>query len=128
MLPNGIPWDRRFVMGGEQQVRGFERQTIGPKNASGVRIGGNKFVLGSAEYAWDVVGPLRALAFVDAGQAYLEGAPIDLGSLRTSTGVELRFLLPVVNVPIRLIQSWNLNVGDSGAKDREFKLTFGTSF
>jgi outer membrane protein insertion porin family len=127
-LPNGIPWDRRFVMGGEQQVRGFDSLTIGAVNAVGVRIGGNKFVLGSAEYAWDVVGPLRALAFVDAGQSYLEGAPIDLGSLRTSTGVELRFLLPVVNVPIRLIQSWNLNVGDSVAKDRQFKLTFGTSF
>jgi outer membrane protein insertion porin family len=127
-LPSGIPPDRRFLMGGEQQVRGFDRQSIGPKNAAGVLIGGNKFVLGSAEYAWDVVGPLRALAFVDAGQAYREGQPIDLGSLRTSTGVELRFLLPVVNVPIRLIQAWNLNVGDTGAKDREFRLTFGTSF
>ena len=127
-LPNGIPWDRRFLMGGEQQVRGFERLTIGPVNEAGVRIGGNKFVLGSAEYAWDVAGPLRALAFVDTGQAYLEGRPIDLGSLRTSTGVELRFLLPVVNVPIRLIQAWNLNVGDSGAGRREFRLTFGTSF
>ena len=127
-LPNGIPYDRRFLMGGEQQVRGFDRLSIGPKSAAGVRIGGNKFVLGSAEYAWDVLGPLRALAFVDAGQAYLEGQPIDLGSLRTSTGVELRFLLPVVNVPIRLIQAWNLNVGDSGADRREFRFTFGTSF
>jgi outer membrane protein insertion porin family len=128
LLPNGIPYDRRFLMGGEQQVRGFERLSIGPKNAEGVRVGGNKFLLGSAEYAWDVAGPLRALAFVDAGQSYLEGRPIDLGSLRTSTGVELRFLLPVVNVPIRLIQAWNLNVGDTGAKDREFRVTFGTSF
>jgi outer membrane protein insertion porin family len=127
-LPNGIPGDRRFLMGGEQQVRGFERLSIGPKNPAGVLIGGNKFVLGSAEYAWDVWGPVRALAFVDTGQAYREGQPIDLGSLRTSTGVELRFLLPVLNVPIRLIQAWNLNVGDTGAKDREFRLTFGTSF
>lgn len=128
ILPNGIPYDRRFLMGGEQQVRGFDRLSIGPKNADGLRIGGNKFVLGSAEYAWDVAGPLRALAFVDAGQSYLEGQPIDLGSLRTSTGVELRFLLPVVNVPIRLIQAWNLNLGDTEAKDREFRVTFGTSF
>ncbi|MET0556284.1 MAG: outer membrane protein assembly factor BamA [Vicinamibacteria bacterium] len=127
-LPNGIPYDRRFLMGGEQQVRGFDRLTIGPTNAAGTRIGGNKFVLGSAEYAWDVAGPLRALAFVDAGQAYLEGQPVDLGSLKTSTGVELRFLLPVVNVPIRLIQAWNLNVGDTGADRRDFRFTFGTSF
>lgn len=127
-LPSGIPVDRRFVMGGEQQVRGYDRLSIGPANADGVRIGGNKFVLGSAEYAWDVAGPLRALAFVDAGQSYLEGRPVDLGSLRASTGVELRFLMPVLNVPIRLIQSWNLNRGDSGADAREFRLTFGTSF
>ena len=85
-------------------------------------------MLGSAEYAFDVAGPLRLVAFVDAGQSFAEGQSIDLGRLRTSTGVELRFLVPVLNVPVRLIQSWNLNRGSDPAKAREFRLTFGTSF
>ena len=48
-------------------------------------------------------GPLRALVYFDAGQAYLEGEPFKVGELRTSTGAELRFIMPVLNVPFRLI-------------------------
>ena len=127
-LPSGLPFDRRYRLGGDTTVRGWGLQRIGPRDANGTLIGGNKYVLGSAEYAFDVLGPLRLLAFVDAGQAYAEGEPIDLGRLRTSTGVELRFLLPVLNVPVRLIQSWNLNRGSDPAKARDFRFTFGTSF
>jgi outer membrane protein insertion porin family len=127
-LPSSLPFDRRYRLGGDTTIRGFGLQRVGPRDAQGTLIGGNKYVLGSAEYAFDIAGPLRLLAFVDAGQAYAEGETIDLGRLRTSTGVELRFLLPVLNVPVRLIQSWNLNRGSDPAKAREFRLTFGTSF
>ena len=34
--------------------------------------------------------------------------PIDLRQLRTSSGVELRVTLPVINVPFRLIYAWNI--------------------
>ena len=127
-LPNGLPFDRRYRLGGDASLRGFGRDDVGPRNAQGTLIGGNKYLLGSAEYALDVFGPLRAVAFVDAGQAFAEGETIDLGRLRTSTGVELRFLMPVLNVPIRLIQSWNLNRGGEPHKARDFQVTFGTSF
>ena len=127
-LPSSLPFDRRYRLGGDTSIRGWGVQRVGPRDSNGTLIGGNKYVLGSAEYAFDVLGPLRLLAFVDAGQAYAEGEPIDLGRLRTSTGVELRFLLPVLNVPVRLIQSWNLNRGSDPAKAREFRFTFGTSF
>jgi outer membrane protein insertion porin family len=128
VLPNGLPFDRRYRLGGDTSLRGFGYDRVGPRTADGTLIGGSKYVLGSAEYAFDVAGPLRAVAFVDAGQAFAEGETIDLGRLRTSTGVELRFLMPVLNVPIRLIQSWNLNRGGEPHKAREFRLTFGTSF
>jgi outer membrane protein insertion porin family len=127
-LPSGLPFDKRYRLGGDTSIRGFGLQRVGPRDADGTLIGGNKYVLGSAEYAFDVAGPLRLLAFVDAGQAYAEGETVDLGRLRTSTGVELRFLIPVLNVPVRLIQSWNLNRGSDPAKAREFRFTFGTSF
>ena len=71
-------------------------------------IGGNKFVLFNAEYYFDVAGPLRLLLFYDAGQAFAEGQNINLRQLRTSTGAELRFIMPVLNVPFRLIYAFNL--------------------
>jgi outer membrane protein insertion porin family len=127
-LPSGLPFDRRYRLGGDTSLRGFGNQEVGPRNAEGTLIGGNKYLLGSAEYAFDIAGPLRAIAFVDAGQSFAEGESIDLGRLRTSTGVELRFLMPVLNVPIRLIQSWNLNRGGEPHQARDFRVTFGTSF
>ena len=128
LLPSSLPFDRRYRLGGDTSIRGFGTQRVGARTAEGTLIGGNKYVLGSAEYAFDVAGPIRLVAFVDAGQSFAEGQSIDLGRLRTSTGVELRFLVPVLNVPVRLIQSWNLNRGSDPAKAREFRLTFGTSF
>jgi outer membrane protein insertion porin family len=127
-LPSGLPFDRRYRLGGDTTLRGFGLEKVGPRDAEGTLIGGNKYLLGSAEYAFDIAGPLRAVAFVDAGQSFAEGETIDLGRLRTSTGVELRFLIPVLNVPVRLIQSWNLNRGGEPHKARHFRFTFGTSF
>jgi outer membrane protein insertion porin family len=128
LLPSGLPFDRRYRLGGDTSLRGFGNQKVGARNENGTLIGGNRYLLASAEYAFDIAGPVRAVAFVDAGQSFAEGQSIDLGRMRTSTGVELRFLIPVLNVPVRLIQYWNLNRGTDAAKARGFRLTFGTSF
>jgi outer membrane protein assembly factor BamA len=56
-----------------------------------------------------VFGPVRALAFFDAGQAFLEGDPLDLREFRVSTAAELRVTVPVLNLPFRLIYAVNPN-------------------
>jgi outer membrane protein insertion porin family len=104
-----LPWYQRYFLGGETQVRGYPIRSIGPTNSQNTPLGGNKMLLFNAEYYFDVFGPLRALVFFDAGQAYLEGEPFDLSELRTSTGAELRFIMPVLNVPFRLIYAINPN-------------------
>ncbi|HEX6739243.1 MAG TPA: outer membrane protein assembly factor BamA [Vicinamibacteria bacterium] len=124
---NGLPFQRRYTLGGETQLRGYRYESVGPTDSAGYLIGGEKYLLGSAEYAADLGGPFRLLTFVDAGQAFRQGERYDLGSLRVSTGVELRFMMPVLNVPLRLIQSWNLNRG-TYPKDREFRFVFGAGF
>jgi outer membrane protein insertion porin family len=118
--------DQRFLLGGETQLRGFDVQRVAPV-VDGYLVGGNKYLLFNAEYYYDVAGPLRALAFFDAGQAWLEGQNLDLGELRTSLGVELRFVMPVLNVPFRLIHAWNLN-RDAFHPDKTFKFAVGTTF
>ena len=58
----------------------------------------------------------------------------ETSAFKTSTGVELRFFMPVLNVPFRLIYSWNPqrgNVLDNNfqpAKDTTFRFAVGTTF
>ena len=98
-----LPLYQRYFLGGETQIRGYQIRSVGPVDSQGRVLGGNKYGLFNAEYYFDVFGPLRALLFFDAGQAFLEGDPIDITEFRISTGAEVRFIMPVLNVPFRLI-------------------------
>jgi outer membrane protein insertion porin family len=126
---NGIPLYQRFFLGGETQIRGYNIRSVGPVDDFNRALGGNKFILFNAEYYIDIAqgGLLRGLFFFDAGQAYLEDESIDLAKLRTSTGVEVRFLMPVLNVPFRLIYAWNVH-RDPFQPRTAFKFAVGTTF
>ncbi|HET7746421.1 MAG TPA: outer membrane protein assembly factor BamA [Vicinamibacteria bacterium] len=122
-----LPYYQRFFLGGETQIRGVNIRTVGPIDENQRALGGNKFVLFNAEYYFDIGGPLRAVLFFDAGQAFKEGQRIDLKQLRTSTGAEMRFIMPVLNVPFRLIYAINPN-RDAFQPRSTFKFAVGTTF
>ena len=122
-----IPYYLRYFLGGENQIRGYNIRTVSPVNANNTAIGGNKYMLFNAEYYFDLFGPVRLLAFFDAGQAYLEGQGFYWKTMSTSTGAELRFLMPVLNVPFRLIYAWNPN-RDAFQPATAFKFAVGTTF
>jgi outer membrane protein insertion porin family len=128
---NLIPFYQRFNLGGETQIRGVNVRTVGPiepaANGAPALVGGDKMMLFNAEYYIDIAGPVRFLFFFDAGQAYLEGHSFDIRSLRTSTGAELRFIMPVLNVPFRLIYAVNPQ-RDSFQPHSAFKFAVGTTF
>src|SRR5207344_2670521 len=87
----------------------------------GIVIGGNKSLLFNAEYLISVAGPVRLILFYDAGQVQNAGEhfrteghweqglvdPIYVPGFITSTGAEIRFFMPVLNVPFRLIFASN---------------------
>ncbi|MGE5127451.1 MAG: outer membrane protein assembly factor BamA [Betaproteobacteria bacterium] len=126
-----LPYYQRYFLGGETQVRGYEIRTIGPLDSQQRPLGGNKFALFNAEYYFDVFGPLRALFFFDAGQAFLEGERMRLPDFRVSTGAELRFIMPVLNVPFRLIYAFNPNRSQYEklyVPRSTFKFAVGTTF
>jgi outer membrane protein insertion porin family len=123
-----VPYYLRYFLGGEYQIRGVDIRTVGPIDLANNRaLGGNKFVLFNAEYYVDVAGPVRVLGFHDAGQAFEENHNIDLGQLRTSTGVEARVIVPMLNVPFRLIYYWNI-YRDTFQPRRGFRFAVGTTF
>jgi outer membrane protein insertion porin family len=122
-----LPYYLRYFLGGENQIRGFDLRTVGPINGENQLIGGNKFVLFNAEYYLDIHANVRALAFHDAGQAFDEQHRINLRELRSSSGVELRVVMPVFNMPFRLIYSWN-TYRDNFQPARGFRFSVGTTF
>ena len=122
-----LPYYQRYFLGGEMQIRGFDVRTVGPLNKNNAAVGGTSFALFNAEYYFDILPQVRALAFHDAGQAFSERQVFTLRQLRTSSGLELRVTMPVLNVPFRLIYYWNI-YRDSFQPARGFRFAVGTTF
>ena len=121
------PYYQRFFLGGETQIRGFNIRTRGPGRPREPRPGRQQVRALQRRVLLRHRRPAARLLFFDAGQAFLEGEQIDLKQFRTSTGVELRFIMPVLNVPFRLIYAFNPN-RDQFQPKSTFKFAVGTTF
>ena len=103
-----LPIFERLFLGGEYSVRGFDIRTIGPRDPESlIVVGGNKSLLFNAEYLISIAGPVRLVLYYDAGQVQDSGRKFAMNDFRTSTGAEVRFFMPVLNVPFRLIFAYN---------------------
>jgi outer membrane protein assembly factor BamA len=91
-------------------------------------------LLVNAEYQVTLVSSVRLIAFYDAAQVVGESQSFALDHFRTSTGLEVRFFMPVLNVPFRLIFAMNpqregiLNNRLQPAKRFVFRFAVGSSF
>ena len=92
-----VPPSLRFFAGGDQSVRGYDYQSLSPKNSDGDRIGGRYLVAGSAEYQYSVAEKWRVATFIDQGNAFNS---LELPSLKTGVGIGVRWVSPVG--PLRL--------------------------
>ena len=124
-------------------------------NLQPVAIGGDTGIVLTAEYRIPIYGPLQFTPFLDAGTstvirkrdlqlAGFQAANVTLlaetnNVWRLSTGVEIQFLVPVINQPLRLILAYNplrlntiVRVGDQNLVFREpcnnVKFSVGYSF
>lgn len=122
-----VPYHLRYALGGDTQIRGVDLRTVGPLDANGRVLGGTSYTLFNAEYHVDLTRNIRLLGFGDAGQAFDAAHPFDRGDLRTSTGVELRVVLPFLHVPLRFIYYWNPS-RDSFQPNHGFRFSMGGSF
>ena len=130
-----VPIFERLVQGGEYSVRGYDIRTIGPRDdITGLVIGGNKSLLFNGEYVYQIAGPVRVLAFFDAGQVRQTGQEFRSDAFVASTGAEVRFFMPVLNVPFRLIFARNINYEDildnnyQPEKKWRFRFAVGSTF
>ncbi|MGH9362652.1 MAG: outer membrane protein assembly factor BamA [Thermoanaerobaculia bacterium] len=125
----------RFFLGGDNSIRGHRFRSLVLRDdkgevlldPAGFALGGDSFVQLNLEYHFLLGGPFRLLLFADGGQVFGEGESIDLSNLRTTAGVELRVLVPVLGAPLRFIYASNLDPLP-GDRFESFQFSVGTSF
>jgi outer membrane protein insertion porin family len=123
-----IPYWERFYLGGERSIRGYDIYSIGPRSEQGTNIGGEKQLVLNAEYILAVGGPLYAILFYDAGNAFARDQKINFRNLYTSAGLEMRVFVPALRVPFRLIFAYNNRKIYAGDTNFAFRFAIGTTF
>jgi len=86
-----LPPSVRFFAGGDQSVRGFDYNTLGPTDGAGNVIGGKHLLVGSLEYEHRVAERWSAAVFYDVGNAVNS---LDI-ALERGAGFGVRWRSPV---------------------------------
>lgn len=86
-----LPASVRYFAGGDQSLRGYKYQSLGPRNANGEVIGGKHLLTGSLEYDFPVRENWRTALFYDGGNAF----DSDKLEWEHSVGIGLRWLSPI---------------------------------
>ena len=93
-----LPPQLRFFAGGDQSIRGYSFQAIGPENTYGRVIGGNSVAIASATVEHYFTPRWGIATFIDAGNAF-NGTDIHA---KIGTGVGVRWRSPVGMIRVDL--------------------------
>lgn len=107
-----LPATLRYYAGGDQSVRGYGYEELGPRDASGDVIGGKHLLFGSLEYEHRIRGDWGVAVFVDAGNAF--NSTHD--GFETGAGIGLRWRSPVGMVRV--------DVASAVSRDNGLRLHF----
>jgi outer membrane protein insertion porin family len=126
-----LPFFKNFYAGGIGSVRGYESNSLGPRDATGATLGGTGRVIGGAELLVPFPGmgkerSMRLSGFIDGGAIYGPGDPVpDSSGLRYSTGAALTWVSPVGPLKFSYAKPLNAQPQD---KLQQFQFSLGTIF
>jgi len=101
-----LPLQYRFFNGGEDSVRSFREDELGPQ-VQGDPEGGEFFSTLNAELRTPLYRQLKGTLFADGGNVIRRRSELGLDDYRFALGLGLRYDLPIG--PIRLDWGWNPN-------------------
>jgi len=122
--PNGAPPDRLFFAGGGGSVRGYEYQSLSPRDINNQLLGGRSIVEASAELRWRQSNSLGWVAFLDAGAAGDNPEP-PIENMRAGAGIGLRYYAGFGPLRADLAVPLNKRVGDA---DFQIYISIGQAF
>ena len=97
-----MPFNLRFLAGGDQSIRGFAYQSVGP-DEEGKIVGGKYLMAASLEYNYQFMQNWRLAFFVDSGTATNDFSE----SWAVGAGFGIRYITPVG--PVRIAHAWGLS-------------------
>ncbi len=130
--PLNYPFFKNFYAGGMDSVRGYQGNTLGPKDSNGDPSGGNALIDGGLGIIFPnyISDNLRTSLFLDGGNVYntynnKRFAGTGSGGPRYATGLEADWLTPLGLIDLSVAKALNPQPGDS----REFfQFALGANF
>ena len=111
-----VPASERFFAGGDQSIRGWGLDVLGPNDPiTNATVGGRYLAVGSLELERHIVGAWSGVVFTDFGNAF---DPDYTAVWEQSAGIGIRFATPIG--PVRLDLAYALTKDTPG-----FRLHFG---
>ena len=131
-LENGVPFFKRYFLGGASNLRGWGRFEVSPLT-EGKIVGGSSFMNMSTELRASVWGNLGVVLFLDAGNVWTNPWDLNLNDLRYDIGPGLRYKTPIG--PFRFDVGFQLNPipgllvnGEEQPRPFRFHFSIGQAF
>ena len=105
-----LPPSVRFFAGGDQSIRGYDLDTLGPTDIDGNVIGGTSLLVASLEYERRLRGDFYGAVFVDAGNAF------DDTDFDAEVGAGLGLIWRSPLGPIRLYAGYPVSADDGSVR------------
>ena len=129
-LDTGLPFFEHFFSGGVRDLRGYDDNTLGPKDPFCRSVGGDFKVTGGAELAFPTPfgvgrGGTRIVLFIDTGYVYESISAFEANKLRSSFGLSVTWEAPIGPIVISYAFPFNDQPGD---RTENLQFSFGTTF
>jgi len=128
-LDRGLPFYEHFYGGGVKDIRGFDDNTLGPKDPFCRSVGGDFKVSGGIEVAiptpFTKGGGSRVALFIDVGNVYKDFDSFDSELLRASAGISVTWQAPIGPIIMNFAYPLKEQEGD---KTESIQFSFGTTF
>ncbi len=122
-----VPYFDRLFLGGPSTLRGFEYREVGPKDpTTGDPIGGKSYAMGSLEYTFEVVDPLRFAVFYDVGFVNADEWDFATSAYNDNFGFGIRLM--VGGAPLSLDFGIPITTDEENDDGLQFNFSFGTRF
>lgn len=121
-----VPYYSKFYLGGPTTLRGYEFRDVAPRDSFNEPIGGKSYGFFSAEYSLDIVSPIRAAVFYDAGFVNKNAYDFNPRDYADNFGVGLRLF--VAGAPLSLDFGIPIKGPKDAKKGNQFNFSFGTRF
>lgn len=108
-----LPASILYFSGGDQSVRGYQYESLGPTNEAGEVVGGKHKLSFGLEYDFPIADSWKLAVFADSGNAFNNFTDFDL---KNGAGVGVRWLSPIGPIRVDLASAldddnkWRLHI------------------